>query len=602
VLDANNVADVPLAALYNCDFFFHLGLSVSERKSNRLSQLLDLLASALLWVLRICSACSRPHHLYILADNFLSFPGSQATSLDIIRPGPPQGIIPMNQSFPPQQHNQSAPGQPHNINLLSGSHQGMNFPLNAYSSNSPFPNHHLARIRTEDRRREMLAQSHRATGSGAQTGPSVMNGPVPAQPSGVSYQGMAPQNGQGPQRVVTQPVGVGPLPTSHPASHPVNMSNTPLGLTGGLQTQRTGPQSQPQSQMGMRPAQPSLAGQPSVRPASMGVTSMPPMRGPGGTVPSGMIGNVSQQTQPPQGYHTLTVGGPGPQLPSQASQGPATSISQSMHRSLSTPDSANSFSAVPPGFPSDPFSQGAHPHPPPNHIAGPNPPNQFGFMPTPSPSQPMDMGHSLSSGGAGPSGMSPTRSDFTMTPAQYTSMQHGSGVPSGSGGTGRNEGFPTTFATMPPGPSSSSHSALGLPHQQAQTPQGPSLPTPPRQQTPHQQPHMSPAHLSERFSAPIPNPARPQSQPQRPSSQQQMRSSLTPHIPPGTLPPNATLLQGPPTSISGGSAPPPQSRQNIGTTVGAGPTPLTSASSTENGDLSRQPGAPGIRPLMPRSV
>jgi hypothetical protein len=499
----------------------------------------------------------------------------------------------MNQSFLSQQHGQSAPAQPHNMNLIPGPNQAMNFLPNAHSSNGPFPsNHPMSRIRSDNRQREMLAQSQRATAGGAQTGPSVINGVIPAQPSGVGYPGMGPQNGQGPQRVATQPVGVGPLATSHAASHP---ANAPIGLAGGLPTQRTGPQSQPQSQMGMRAAQPSLPGQPLARPPSMSVSNM---RGPGGTVPPGIIGNVSQQTQPQQGYH-MTIGGPGTQPPSQASQGPATSISQSMHRPLST-ERANSFGAMP-GFSSGPFSQGTS-HPPPTHMAGPNPANQFNFMrPASSPSQPIDMGHNLSSGGAGPSGVSPTRPDFTPTPAQLaaSSMQHGPGVPSGSGGPGMNEGFPT-FTTMPPArPSSSSHSALGLPHQQAQTPQGPSHPTPPRQQTPHQQPHMSPAHLPERFTAPVPNPARPQSQPQRPSSQQQMGPSLTPQIP-GTLPPDATLFQGPPpTSISSGSAPPP--RPNIGSTVGAGPPPLTPVSSAENGDPSRQ-SAPGIRQPMPRFV
>ena len=496
----------------------------------------------------------------------------------------------MNPPFLPQQQQ---PGQLHNI--IAGPNQGVNFPTNAHSSNRTFSNSPLMHIQAEERRRSMLAQSQRATASG---GPSAMNGVVPAQPPGVNYAGMAAQNGQGPQRVVSQSVGIGPLATSHP--HPVNMSNPALGLTGGLQTQRPGPQSQsqPQPQMGIRPPQPSLSGQPGVRPPSMGMPNIPSsngMRGSGGmglNMPPGMMGNISQQTQPQQGFpSSMGVGGPGPQPPPQSSQGPANSMSQPMHRPLSTPEGVNSF----PGFTGGPFLQGT-PHPPSNHIAGPNPPNHFTFMPTSSPSQPMDMGHNLSSGGAGPSGTSPTRSDFTVTPAQYASLQHGSGVPSRGGSAGMNEGAPPTFATMPPArPSSSSHSSHGLPHQQAQTPQGPSHPTPPRQQTPHQQPHMSPA---QRFSAPMHNPIRPQSQPQRSPSQQQMRSSLTPHIPPNTLPPNAMLLQGHPASISSVSAPPPQPRPSISTSVGAGPPPLTPASSTENGDLSRQPGAPGVRPPM----
>jgi hypothetical protein len=71
---------------------------------------------------------------------------------------------------------------------------------------------------------------------------------------------------------------------------------------------------------------------------------------------------------------------------------------------------------------------------------------------------------------------------------------------------------------------------------------------------------------------------------------------------PGTLPPNATLLQGHrPASITGASAPPLQPRPSMGSVV-TGPPPLTSASSTENGDMSRQPGVPGIRASMPRFV
>ena len=162
-----------------------------------------------------------------------------------------------------------------------------------------------------------------------------------------------------------------------------------------------------------------------------------------------------------------------------------------------------------------------------------------------------------------------------------------------------------TFTTVPPAsPSSSSHSSLGLPHRQAQTPQSPSHPMPPLQQTPHQQPHTSPTHFPERFSAPMHNPTRPQSWPQRSSYQQQMDPSFTtPYIPPGTLPPNATLLQGHSASISSVSPPPPQPGPNISTTVRTGSSPLIPVSSTEeDGDLSPQPGATGIHPPMPRYV
>ena len=156
-----------------------------------------------------------------------------------------------------------------------------------------------------------------------------------------------------------------------------------------------------------------------------------------------------------------------------------------------------------------------------------------------------------------------------------------------------NEEPSPTFTTVPPAsPSSSSHSSLSLPHRQAQTPQSPSHPMPPLQQTPHQQPHTSPTHFPERFSAPMHNPTRPQSWPQRPSYQQQTDPSLTPYIPPGTLPPNATLLQGHSVSISSVSPPPLQPGTNISTTVRAGSSPLTLASSTEeDGDLSPYPGS-----------
>ena len=519
-----------------------------------------------------------------------------------------QNMLPtmnMNQTFLTQQHGQSAPVQPHNLNPLPGTNHGVNFLQNAHP-NGPFPNHNLNRLRADTRHRDMLVQSQRATSGGSQSGPPAMNGVVPTHPSGVGYPGVGPQNGQGPvQRVVSQPVGVGaPLTSPHPNSHPVSMNNTGLGLAGGLQTQRPGPQSQPQTQMAMRAGQPSLPGQPGVGPLRppIGMSNMPPgsgMRGPGGmgvNMPSGMIGNVPQQTQQQQGFpNALGMGGPGPQPPPQGPQGPANSMSQPMHRPLSSSGGTNSFGAMP-GFSGGHFPQGG-PHPPASHISSLTSATQFGFMPpTPSPSQHMDMAHSLSSGGAGPSGTSPTRSDFTVTPAQY--VAHGSGVSSGSNGSNTNEGFSQTFSTIPlTRPPSSSHSALGLPHQQAQS----SHPTPPRQQTPHQQSHIPPAHLPDRFSAPLPNPPRPQSQPQRPPSQQRMGQSPTPHPQPGTLPPNATILQGHNASMSGGSTLLPPPRPALGTGVGAGPPPVPT-SSAENGDLSRQPGAPGIRPPMSKFV
>jgi hypothetical protein len=496
----------------------------------------------------------------------------------------------MNQTFLSPQHSQSAPVQPHNLNPLLGTTQGVNFLQNAHQSNAPFPSHHLSRLRADSRQRDMLAQSQRATSGGAQSGPPAVNGVVPTQPSGVGYPGMGPQNGQAPvQRGVSQSVGVGtPLTSPHPNSHPVSMSSTGLGLTGGLHTQRPGPQSQQ-----MRAGQPSLPGQPGVgqlRP-TIGMSNMPPGSGmrPGGmgvNMPSGMIGNVPQQT--------LGMGGPGPQPPPQGPQGQANPMSQPMHRPLSSSEGTNTFGPMP-GFSGGHFSQGGT-HPPASHITSAN---QFGFIPpTSSPSQHMDMAHSLSSGGAGPSGTSPTRLDFTVTPAQY--VAHGSGVSSGSNGSNTNEGSSQTFSTLTR-PPSSSHPALGLPHQQAQSSQGLSHPTPPRQQTPHQQSHIPPVHLPDRFSAPIPHPARPQSQPQRPSSQQRMGQSPTPHPQLGTLPPNATILQGHPASMSGGSTLLPPPRPAMGTSVGAGPPPVP-ASSAENGDLSRQPGAPGIRPPLSKFV
>jgi hypothetical protein len=521
----------------------------------------------------------------------------------MIRPGLQHPGIP--QPFLSQQHGPSTPSQPHNLNLLPGANQSMNFLQNSHPSNGPFPHPQLARIQSDSRRRDIQSQSQRATAGGAPT-PSVVNGVLPVQPSGVGYSGIVPQNGQVPaHRVVSQPVGVGPLTPSHPSSHP---GNPGLGLNGGLQTPRSVSQLKSQPQMGVRPGQSSLPGQTSVgqiRQPPVGMPSIPSGTGVRGSTGmsvnmAGMIGNVPQQTPPQQGFPSpLGMGGPGPQPHSQGPQGSATSMSQPMHRTISTPEGANSFGGMP-GFPGGPFSQ-AGPHPPASHIAGPNSANQFSFMPpSSSPSQPIDM-HGLSSGGAGPSSTSPTRSDFTMTPAQVASLQYGPGALSGSSGSGTNETYPT-FTTMPPQPPprppSSSHSALGLAPQQAPTPQGLSHHTPPRQQTPLQQSQISQAHLSERLSAPIANPTRPQSQPQRPSSQQQVRRPPTPRMPPGTLHPNAMLLQGHPTSITGASAPPPQPRPAIGSVV-AGPPPLTSASSTENGDLSRQP---GIRASMPRFV
>ncbi len=490
----------------------------------------------------------------------------------MIRPGLPHQGIP--QTFLTQQHGQSTPSQPHNL-ILPTANQSMNFLPNPPSSNGSFNNPQLARIQADSRRREFHSQSQRAT-------------------------------------AVSQPVGA-PLTPSHPSSHPGGINNPGLGLNGGLQTQRPVSQSQPQPQMGVRPGQPSLPGQPSVgqiRQPPVGMPGVPPgtgVRGSAGmgvNMVPGMIGNVPQQQTPQQGFSSaLGMGGPGPQPPSQGPQGPATSMSQPMHRPISAPEGVNSFGGMP-GFAGGPFSQAGH-HPPASHIVGPNSANQFGFMrPSSSPSQHMDM-HGLPSGGAGPSSTSPTRSDFTVTPAQVASLQYGPGALPGSSGSSTNEAFHPTFTTMPPQPpqrpSSSSHSALGLAPQQAPTAQGLSHSTPPRQQTPLQQQQLSQAHLPERLSAPIPNPTRPQSQPQRPSSQQQARQSSTPRMPPGTLPPNATLLQGHhPAGITGASVPPPQPRPIMGSVV-TGP-PLTSASSTDNSDLSRQPGVPGIRASLPRFV
>jgi hypothetical protein len=526
----------------------------------------------------------------------------------MIRPGLHHQGIP--QTFLAQQHGQSAPSQPHNLNLLPTANQSMNFLQNPHSSNGSFPNPQLARIQADSRRRDIHSQSQRATAGGAQT-PSVVNGVISGQPSGLGYPGIVPQNGQVPaNRVVSQPVGVGaPLTPSHPSSHPGSISNPGLGLNGGLPTQRSVSQPQAQPQMGPRPGQSSLGqqGVGQIRQPPVGMQGTPTgVRGSAGmavNMAPGMIGNVPQQT-PQQGYSSpLGMGGPGPQPPPQGPQGPATSMSQPMHRTISTPEGANSFGGMP-GFAGGPFSQ-ASPHAPASHIAGHNPANQFGFMPpSSSPSQHMDM-HGLSSGGAGPSSTSPIRSDFTLTPAQVASLQYGPGaLPGSSSGSGASETFHSTFTTMPPQPPprppSSSHSALGLGPQQAPTAQGLSHHTPPRQQTPLQQSQLSQAQLSERPNAPIPNPTRPQSQPQRPLSQQQARQSSTPRMPPGTLPPNATLLQGHrPASITG-AAPPPQPRPIMGSVV-TGP-PLTSASSTENGDMSRQPGVPGIRASLPRFV
>lgn len=545
----------------------------------------------------------RPHHLYILADHFRPFPGVQTTTQgEMMRPSLHQGIP---QSFLAQQHGPSTPSQPHNLTFPPGANQGMSFLQNP--PNGPFSHPQLARIQSDSRRRDIQSQSQRATAGGAQT-PSVVNGVLPAQSSGVGYTGIVPQNGQvTAHRVVSQPVSVGgPLTPSHPNSHP---GNPGLGLNGGLQTPRSVSQSQSQAQMGVRPGQPSLPGQ-----ANVGQIRQPPVGMPGipsgtgvrgstgmGVNMTGMIGNVPQQTPSQQGFPSPRgMGGPGPHPPPQGPQGPAASMSQPLHRTISTPEGANSFGGMP-GFPGGPFSQ-AGPHPPASHLAGPNSANQIGFMPpSSSPSQSIDM-HGLSSGGAGPSSTSPTRSDFTMTPAQVASMQYGPGGLPGSSGTVSNDTFHPNFTTMPPQPPqrppSSSHSALGLAPQQASTAQGLSHHTPPRQQTPLHQPQISQAHLSDRLGAAIPNPTRPQSQPQRPSSQQQVGRSPTPRMPPGTLHPNAMLLQGHPTSIAGASAPPPQPRPVIGSVV-AGPPPLTSASSTENGDLSRQP---GIRASMPRFV
>lgn len=527
----------------------------------------------------------------------------------MIRPGLHHQGIP--QTFLTQQHGQSTPSQPHNLNLLPTANQSMNFLQNPHSPNGPFPpNPQLARIQSDSRRRDIQSQSQRATAGGVQT-PSVVNGILPGHPSGVGYSGIVPQNGQVPaHRVVSQPVGVGgPLTPSHPSSHPSGISNPGLGLNGGLQTQRSVSQPQPQPQMGPRPGQPPLPGQPNVgqiRQPPVGMPGAPSgtgVRGSAGmavNMAPGMIGNVPQQT-PQQGFSSPL--GMGPQLPPQGPQGPATSMSQPMHRTISTPEGANSFGGMP-GFAGGPFSQSGS-HPPASHIAGQHSANQFSFMPpSSSPSQHLDM-HGLSSGGAGPSSTSPTRSDFTVTPAQVASLQYGPGAHPGSSGSGTNETFHPTFTTMPPQPpqrpSSSSQPALGLAPQHAPTAQGLSHPTPPRQQTPLQS-QLSQAQMSERLNNPIPNPTRPQSQPQRPSSQQQARQSSTPRMPPGTLPPNATLLQGHrPANITGASAPPPQPRPIMGSVV-TGPPPLTSTSSTENGDMSRQPGVPGIRASMPRFV
>jgi len=252
----------------------------------------------------------------------------------MIRPGLHHQGIP--QTFLAQQHGQSAPSQPHNLNLLPTANQSMNFLQNPHSSNGSFPNPQLARIQADSRRRDIHSQSQRATAGGAQT-PSVVNGVLPGQPTGVGYSGIVPQNGQVPaHRVVSQPVGVGaPLTPSHPSSHPGSISNPGLGLNGGLQTQRSVSQPQPQPQMGPRPGQPSLPGQPSVgqiRQPPVGMPGAPTgMRGSAGmavNMAPGMIGNVPQQT-PRQGVSSpLGMGGPRPQPSPQEPQGPQTAMSQ----------------------------------------------------------------------------------------------------------------------------------------------------------------------------------------------------------------------------------------------------------------------------------
>ena len=215
---------------------------------------------------------------------------------------------------------------------------------------------------------------------------------------------------------------------------------------------------------------------------------------------------------------------------------------------------------------------------------------------TSSPPPTMESGHT---GDAEPSYTSHTRLDVAVTAALNAPLQHDSGIPSASRLGGASEGC---SAIMSPDRPSSSSSTLGSSYQHGQTPQGLSHPSSPRQQSPQQEVHMSPVHLSERSSASTPDPNCPQSQPQRLSSNQLTGSSLTPNIPPGTLPANSMLLQGHLASIGGGSCPPPQPGPSFCKAIGDGQLPLTPASSIENGGPSRQPGAPGIPPSVPRSV
>lgn len=236
----------------------------------------------------------------------------------------------------------------------------------------------------------------------------------------------------------------------------------------------------------------------------------------------------------------------------------------------------------------------------PQYTTRPPSANQFMYS-TPSPYQTMEMGPSLSTGDPGPSSISHTRLDVTVTTAQNAPLQHDSDIPSTSRCGSANEGSPATFAIMSPERPPSSSSTLGSPSQHAQTPQGLSHPSPPRQQSPLQEMHMSPVQLSERLSASALDSTRPQSQPQRPPSNQLAGSSLAPNVPSGPVPADGTLLQGQ-ASIGGGSCFPPQPYSCFCKAIGDGQLPLTSASSAGNGDPSRHPGAPGTLPTVPRSV
>ncbi|THH18012.1 hypothetical protein EW146_g2883 [Bondarzewia mesenterica] len=524
---------------------------------------------------------------------------------DMIRPQGMSHMLNMNPPFQ-QQPGQQPQSQPQHM-LMQNSNNinpGINFLPNGQTANAA-PNRQtqlyqlqLQQANSQQRHQQLLQQSHNAQGMNGQTNgpsaPSHMNGVGPGQLQNVGFGGnMMQQPGPG---VAVRRVASQPQMGGQPGGPMAGLHGTPQGMggmgglgmsvQGGMPSQlRQGPQQPP---MNIRPPQPNQPQQmPShISPAApmglnrpghvQGIPGMPPNMAPGmvrsASGQPGMMSGVPQQSQLGQPHPGGMQAGfpqhgiqsqmplPGQHAHQQAhiNSSPRLSALSQNHTAATNlpmqgtvdrprmPTENNMFM----NFANAPFPQNM-PHTTNRMPSGA--PNQFGFGPssTPPNQQHVDMAQGMAGGGGNlPSAPSPaTRVDFQMTPAQQFASMQGGQSHGGEGYTHFGMPPPQQGGIAPPRPPSSQHPRpIGLSPQQ---------PPPPQQQQhpgqPHPGPHLSPRHhQQDQVNGHMPHPARPQSQPQpqpgplgRPPSQQ-AGHPRTPLTAAGSLPANATLLQGRP--------------------------------------------------------